>query len=159
MSSLVATLLLPERVVNGVHNVCTSLIVNTICTSSTSIVSFIRYLSNSNHIVQDINLTIKEIDLEFTISIIKQVIIEQELKSNLTDSIKNAMIGVSETLKELNQELEAIHNSIKYHESKYFANWRTLVWHGNIDRLKKFDIILHKRYELLFALLKIYNTK
>jgi hypothetical protein len=154
-----AMMLLPESVFGGVNTICTSIVVNTICKSTSSIISIIRYLGNSNHIVQDINVALKEIDLEFTIQIINQVILEHELVKDLTESIKNAIIGVSVILEEIRLELETIHDAIKYHESKYFANWRSLVWHNNVEKLKKYDLILQKRYALLFELLKIYKIK
>ncbi len=140
---------------SGINTMCTSILFGTIYSSTNSIVSVIKYLSSTNHLVQDINLALREIDLEFTINIIKCLIKEYENEHNLSESIKNAISGVSEILKEIDIELKSIHDAVIYHQSKYFANWRTLVWINNIDRLKSCDKILRKRYAMLLDLLKI----
>ncbi|QKF94078.1 hypothetical protein QKU48_gp0620 [Fadolivirus algeromassiliense] len=140
-----------------ISSVGTNLIIGTITTTTSSIAGMIKYLASSNQpgISEIINM-LSEIDLEFTINIIQQVVKEQNDKP-LNESVKHALLGVSEILEKINKELDSIKGAIEYHNTKYFNGWRSFSWNGNMLILKNHNEILKHRYNLLFELLKIYN--
>jgi hypothetical protein len=144
----------PIAIISGIG---TSLIISTIITTTSSIGSLIKYLSTSNHAcIKEIVTELNNIDLEFTISIIDQLVKEQDHKC-LQDSIKKALIGVNDILLIINKELDDIKKAIEYHNTKYFNRWRSFSCQMNIYIIKQHNDILKKRYTILFDLLKIYN--
>ena len=98
----------------------------------------------------------KNIDLEFTITILDQLVKEQEGKI-LQESVKKALFGVSDILTNIHDELKVFHDSIGYHNTKYFSGWRSFSCMSSIDVIKQYNEILRNRYNMLFELLKIYN--
>ena len=142
-----------------VSGVSTSLLVGTITTTTSSIGNAIAYLTSSSQPgIGDIISVLTNIDLEFTIKIIQQLVKEQEAHQ-LNDSIKQALIGVHEILEKINRELDGVKQAIEYHNTKYLNGWRSFAWNGNINILKDHSVILKHRYSLLFELLKIYNQQ
>ena len=140
-----------------VTTVGTNLIIGTITTTTTSIGSVIKYLVTNNHPGMDeiINV-LTTTDLEYTVTVIQQVIREQECKK-IHESIIKALIGVGEILNKIDDELESIKIAMEYHKTKYFAAWRSFSWNGNLETLKQHNNILKHRYTILFELLKIYG--
>jgi len=155
-TSLLKTIVLSSKATSIVSNIGTDLIINTISTSTSSICNVLSYLTtNTTSGATNIINTIKTIDLEFTVNILNQLVKEQEGK-HLNESIKKALIGVSEILDLINNELLVIKEAIKYHNMKYFNEWRNFAWSGDADIIIKYNMILHNRYKMLFRLLKIY---
>lgn len=156
-TGLISAVVLGSSATSVVSGVGTSLIINTITTTTSSIGSVIKYLVTSGQPgIGDLTNILIGIDLEFTISIIHQLVKEQENKQ-LNESVKHALVGVSEILEKINKELDSIKKAVEYHNSKYMSIWRSFSWDGNIIILKSHNEILKHRYNLLFELLKIYN--
>lgn len=156
-SGLIQTVVLSSKTASIVSNIGTDLIIGTITTTTSSIGSMIKYLAISTSPgASDILNIVSSADLEFTISIIEQLVKEQDSKQ-LNESVKKALIGVSEILDSIHGELTSVKKAIEYHNTKYLNSWRGFSWEGNIETLKKHNIILTHRYRMLFDLLKIYN--
>lgn len=154
---LLNAVVLSSNATTVVSNVGTNIIIGTITTTTSSIGSMIKYLTtNKQPGICDVTNILCEIDLEFTIDIIQQLVKEQDDKP-LNESVKHALLGVSEILEKINKELDSIKQAIDYHNTKYFNGWRSFSWSGNTALLKNHNDILKHRYSLLFELLKIYN--
>lgn len=158
-TGLLSTVVFSSKATNVVSTLGTDLVINTVTTTTSSICNMIKYLSTSNQPgINDIIFTLNRIDLEFTVGIIDQLVKEQTGK-DLNDSVKKALIGVNEILSLIHGELDSIKKAIEYHKSKYFSEWRSFSWEGNIDSLKQHNSILKNRYQMLLELLKIYSYK
>ena len=156
-SGLLHTVILSSKATSIVSNVGTDLIIGTITSTTSSIGNMIKYLAISTQPgVSEILDMISSLDFEFTISIIEQLVKEQEGKQ-INESVKKALIGVSEILEMIHNELISVKKAIENHNTKYFSGWRSFSWEGNIGTLEKHNIILSHRYKMLFDLLKIYN--
>lgn len=156
-TGLLGSVILSGKASAVVSTIGTDLIIQTVTTTTSSIGSLIKYLTTSNQTcIQDILIILRKIDLEFTISIINELVKEQNGKQ-LNQSVKKALVGVHEILDRIDQELTSIKKAIEYHNTKYFAGWRGFSWNGNIDLIKEHDNTLKHRYMILVDLLEIYN--
>ena len=157
-TGLLQTVILSSKATSVVSNIGTDLIIGTITTTTSSIGNMIKYLAISTQPgVSDLLDLISSLDFEFTMSIIEQLVREQEGKQ-INESVKKALIGVSEILDLIHSELSSVKKAIEYHNTKYFNGWRSFSWEGNIETIKKHNFILSHRYKMLFDLLKIYNN-
>lgn len=156
-SGLVATLTLSPRATTIVNVLSTNLIVNTIATSVSSIYQIINYLVQTKSAnTNDILNVITEIDLEFTINIIEELINEHQ-NEELHESIKKTLCAINEILEQIHEILNSVRHAIDVHNSKYLNGWRKFYWDGDIETIKKYNSILKHRYSILFELLKIYS--
>ncbi len=156
-TGLITTIVLSSRASSIVNAVGTNLIIGTITSTTSSIGSVIKYMTHStNTCISDIMNVLTSIDLEFTVNIIEELVKEQEDRQ-LHESIRKALVGLSEILELIHQELYSIKKSIDLHNIKYLNGWRSFCWDGNIDTIIKHNLILKHRYSILFELLKIYN--
>jgi len=154
---LIETVVLSAKASSVVSHVGTDLIIGTITSTTSSIGSMIKYLTSSSQAgISDIITVITASDLEFTINIIEQLVKEQDAKQ-INESVRKALVGVSEILELINQELSSVKKATEAHKTKYFKGWRSFCWDGNIENIKKHNMILRHRYGILFELLKIYN--
>jgi hypothetical protein len=154
---LLETIVVSSKATSVVSSIGTNLIITTITNTTSSITNMISYLTTSSQPgLKEILNVITDCDLEFTINIIRQLVEEQK-DTRLNESIKKALIGVSNILDSIYEELNSVKKAIELHNSKYFNNWRSFEWSGNIENIKRHNIILTHRYTLLFELLKIYS--
>lgn len=153
--------ILGTKVTSLAMTIGADLLISSISSTTSSIGSAIKYLSKSSQKeINDVLELIKEIDLEFTISVVEHLIKEQNI-AEVTDnksSVKKALIGVSEILDIIHIEFVAITEAVDNHNKLYFSRWRKFSWNGDIDTVKKHNAILLKRYKMLFELLKIYSS-
>ena len=156
---LVGSALIGGKAATIINTVGTELVIGTVTSSTHAIRSMLTYFTTSTQPgISDIITELKNIDLEFTILIIEQVVLEQDSK-NLPASITKALIGVNEILTLIREELNKIKESIDYHNTKYWSNWRSFASNCNMAQIKKHDDILKYRYGVLTELLKIYYRK
>lgn len=156
-TGLMQTVVLSSKATSIISSIGTDLIIGTITSTTSSIVGVIRYLTVSTQPgVSDIMDIISSTDLEFTLSVLEQLVKEQEGKK-INESVKKALLGVNEILDSINNELSSVKKAIQYHNSKYLSGWRSVSWEGNVNTLRRHNIILTHRYKILFDLLKIYN--
>lgn len=159
MANIVSSIILGSKLTGLATTVGTDLAVRTLTTTASSVTSLISYLStNSKQGTSDITNTLISLDLEFTITIIENII--KELNGeHLNEPINKALAGVNEILFQIHKELNMIKEAIEYHNSKYFKNWRSFSWQSNTDAIKQYNTILKNRYTMLLDLLKIYSKK
>lgn len=154
---LLGTAFLTGKATTLVSTLGCDLIISTITRSTKGICSVLTYFATSNHSgIKEIINQLDQTDLEFYISIIEQVVNEQEGKE-LPVSVKKALIGVNDILTLIHKELDEIKKSLEYHETKYFNTWRSFSLQYNIETIKKHNDLLKNRYSVLIELLKIYN--
>lgn len=157
IATVIGTALLSGKAASIVSTVSTDLIIGTITTSTKAIGSMLTYLASSEQNgIKDVISIIKSTDLEFTISIIEQVVKEQENKT-LPDSVKKALIGVNDILDMIHKELDNIKNAVEYHNTKYFNTWRSFSCDCNMETIKSHNELLNHRYSILIELIKINN--
>lgn len=154
---LVDTLVLGGKTTAVISSIGTNLIIKTITGTTSAIGNVLDYLTTSREpAIKSIISQLQDIDLEFTISIIEEVIKEQNNKE-LSDSVKKVLIGLNEILSIIHKELDSIKDTIENHSKKYFSSWRKFNCSVNIETIKKHNTILKSRYNIMIDLLKIYN--
>lgn len=156
---LFETVVFSGKAATLVSTIGTDLIIGTITSTTSSIGGMIKYLTINNQPgIKEVISFLNNIDLEFTINIIDQLVKEQTGKE-LQDSVKKSLLGVNEILQKIHNELNSIKKSIELHNTKYLNYYRSFVCDLNIDVLGKHNNILKHRYNILFELLKIYNNE
>jgi len=158
MATLLGAAIIGTSAPRIITTVGTDIAIRTLTTTTSSIGSLITYLTTNNKSSFDINNTLVSLDLEFTISIIENVVKEYDEKE-LNEPLKKALLGVHEILELIHKELNIIKEAIEYHNSKYFKNWRSFSWSGNTEAIKQHNNTLKSRYSMLLELLKIYSKK
>ena len=159
MATLLGAAIIGTSAPRIITTVGTDIAIRTLTTTTSSIGSLISYLTtNTKSGASDINSTLVSLDLEFTISIIENVVKEYDEKE-LNEPLKKALLGVHEILELIHKELNLIKEAIEYHNSKYFKNWRSFSWSGNTEAIKQHNNTLKSRYSMLLELLKIYSKK
>jgi len=154
---LVQTVILSSQTLSMVSTLTTDILIGSITATTGSIFSLLKTITASSQTgIREYVSQIKNIDLEFTITILDQLVKEQEGKI-LQESVKKALFGVSDILTNIHDELKVFHDSIGYHNTKYFSGWRSFSCMSSIDVIKQYNEILRNRYNMLFELLKIYN--
>jgi len=157
--TLIETILFGAKTTFLLSTIGKDIILKTLSATSESIISITTYILDSKHsCINEIKQKINIMDLQFTITIIKQIIQEQNNNfDNLQESVKKAILGVNYVLKKIEKELKEIIKNLEYHETLYFNQWRNLDCDNNINEITNLNKILMKRYNLLIDLLKIYN--
>lgn len=132
------------------------IIIKSITTTAQSIISISNSIKNNTQSsLTQIKNELDLIDINNSAHIICNLVSEQSDiimssdKNNMPNSLKRAIIGVNEILTKIEDELNIIYESINHHETKYFKNWRKFDCKCNIDSIKKYELILFKRYKLL----------
>jgi len=136
------------------------LVIGTLTTTTSSVVSGIKWLSSYDQPgAKDVANTLVEIDLEFMVSVIDELVKEQQdnINASHVGSVTKALEGVTGILQSIDQELGTIKKALEHHQTKYFNSWRTFDCSCNIEVIKKHKAILDNRYKILTDLLKIYN--
>jgi hypothetical protein len=155
--SILGTVLLGANAATVVNKLGTDVIITAVTTSTGAIGRVLGYITSMDHLgVEDIKKKLEDIDLEFFINVLDQLVKEQKDKKTVK-SVKIALIGMNKILEEIHKELNTIKESIEYHQSKYFPSWRSFNCGYNIDSIKKHKDLLYQRYEILTDLLTIYN--
>ena len=135
----------------------TDFVLKTATSTTGSIGSVLSYMTAYDQPrIQQVIDDLTEIDLEHTVKVIEEVVKEFEGDQvNLKESIKKAILGVTQILEKIDSELQIIREAIEYHETKYFNNWRSFNCKCNIETIRKNKIILDRRYTILIDLLKV----
>jgi len=151
------TLILSTKTISIISAIGMNVIIKTLTSTTNSICTLITHLTSYDQPgIEKIIKCLKDIDLEFYITVISQLVNEyKDIQVNST--IKKALLGVNDILEEINLELTIIKEAIEYHKTKYFSSWRKINCKCNINTIKKHKIILENRYKILVDLLKINN--
>lgn len=121
-----------------------------------------------NHIMKKL----EKFDIEFMIKIISMSVRELDTKIKNSNEIviyngdpdaKRTAIGyIISSLDMINNELVKIYDDAKYHNLKYFKNWRTFDCNVSTNKIKTQLDILKQRYNMFIQLIqidKIYDSK
>lgn len=162
LTSLVGTVMIGNKYLPIINTVGLKLIIKTITTTTTSICSILNHISKQEtQSIQSYLKGIKELQLEYTINVIEQLVREQEEKyksdNEINDdkysAIKVALIGVNEILDVIHSELKPLKNAVDYHKTKLFYTWRSFNCVCSIDTLRKQKEDLLYRYKFLMDLI------
>lgn len=158
MSGVMEAVVLGAKIAPVINKLGTDVVISAVTTTTSSVIRVLSYITAMDHLgTQDIKNRLVDIDLEFFITVLDQLVKEQKEKIN-KESVKLALVGMNNILEEIHKELNIIKETIEYHQSKYFSSWRSFSnCSYSIDSIKKHKDILHQRYEILTDLLSIYN--
>jgi len=125
-------------------------IIKTLTTTTNSIINLSKYMLYINKpYFTDVKLELEKMDINNGVSIIHELVKEQEKYENMNNSIKTSVLGVNDILIKIDNELQIIMDLMANHEKKYFKSFRTFNCDDNIKKIKCYDEILSKRYKLL----------
>ncbi len=154
-------LLLGAKGISVINQIGFDIVVGTLTTTTTSVVNGVKYLASYDQPgAKDVANTLAEIDLEFIVSVIDELVKEQSdsiVNGSHVGSVTKALEGVNGILQSIDKELIVIKKALENHKTKYFNSWRTFDCSCNIETIKKHKVILDNRYKILTDLLKIYN--
>lgn len=157
-------LILGISTVGVLTSVTTSLLANSLIRAINDTSQIIKKITNFDKpTYEQVNKLLIELDMDFTLKIITSTISEIDdfisndkcSDSKKPSSIKIAIFHITETINNLNQELSKIYEGIRYHNSKYFKDWRTFSCDCDVDKIKIYKNILDSRYKILIDLIKI----
>ena len=152
-------LILSVQTVSFITSIGNAILSKTISRTADSICGLVRYISNYDQpYAQDVKRELIKIDLEFTVSVLRQFV-EENKNKEFSDYEKQALLGVNDALEEINKELEDIKIAMKHHETKYFYKWRSLNCKSSICLIKKYKKVLDNRYNILMDFLKIKDNQ
>lgn len=135
----------------------TSVIINTMKSTSTSILSIINIMRKSNINFKEYDDVLIETDIEFIVTILDSLIEDYNAKDQCR-TIKMALISLHEILVQIHNDLIIINDAIHTHKLKYFNYFRTFKCDCDLDKLRINNSILNNRYKMLFDLLKLYSN-
>lgn len=140
----------------GVLGIITSdLLMKSLTNTTSSIYGSILHLTSLDApYAKDIVKYIKKIDLKFKLCVLDSFIKENENKINSNkESTKEVIEGVLEILNEIKAGLREVENAIQYHNTKYFANWRSFSCSYSLSKIKAHNNLLESRTKLLFKII------
>jgi hypothetical protein len=160
ITSLAGTIIIGGRVMSILSSVGTSLIIGTVTSTTSTIVRSIAHLTSYDQpSVQEVVNKLQLIDLEFTVSVIEELVREQEKDGEeMKLSVKKALLGVLDMLEKIDTELKIIELAVKDHDAKYLNSWRTFDCGCNIKTIENHTSLLRHRYGMLRDLLTIYSN-
>ena len=100
---------------------------------------------------------IKDNDINIYVNTIKLMIkqIESNRKDTYNDAVEYSITAVNTALEDIDNELDAINERLKYnHEIRFITTFRTFHFHNNLIRLKSKISILDSRYKMLLTINK-----
>lgn len=148
-----------QTVVGTIGMVTASTIIHSINTISSSVFTIMSHIRITKDIHQtEILKILSKTDIDATIQLLHNVILEIPEYYNSSKSVINALKNVEEIIAEIESELTEIHKKIKYNsELKYLSNWRSYNYKDNLDSIEIKVAVLDKRRDNLFKILKIFT--
>ena len=136
----------------------TDVLIKTMSTTTTVLYKLVKFIANTDHPgLKNIQDTLESIDLEYDINVIDKLVTEHDHISDMKDSVKEALLGVTKILQKIHDELHIIKKAYEKHKNKYFYKWRSFQCKYNIETIVKHKEILDSRYDMLIKLLIIYR--
>jgi len=112
-------------------------------------------LGNSVHPV--VKNVLEELDIAAHLEVVEVMV--KEIPENTTESVKICMKNIEKVLNNIQQLLVDINNETAYHNTKWFAHWRTCNLEDKLEALKKYKAILDQRIDLLTKVLAVSATR
>lgn len=142
----------------SVIGMATSTLISAITTTTSGILSGIKYLSQhrdqSKELIDELNRT----DLEATVTVIGLLVMELDEKSKkdqLSDSLLKGLELLHSVMNDIHLLLKEITESIEDHKHKWFSSWRSFNTESFVDKIREKNNVLLKRYGLVLDILKI----
>jgi len=136
----------------------TDVLIRTMSTTTSALYELVKFIINTDHPgLKNIQDTLESIDLEHYINVIDKLVTEHDHTSDMKDSVKEALLGVTKILQKIHDELIVIKKAYEKHKNKYFYRWRSFQCKYNIEIIVKHKHILDSRYDMLIKLLIIYK--
>ena len=140
-------------------NITQKLLTNSIQTSFDILKLFIT------HHHEQINEVLSESDLISKLEIMEALMndIENttEIKiqgGNQSSALQKALTNLHSIVEQIEKLLDNINHKIKYHQTKYFANWRVLKYEKEIKKLKNLMKLLDIRYQMFLEVIKVSKS-
>jgi len=99
----------------------------------------------------------KDLDIKAELDVM-EAMLEDLSDAKLCKTVDIAAKQVQECINSILTEFKAIEAELEYHNSRYFAAWRTPNYEQNILNLRKYKEILEKRRELLISVLSVQGN-
>lgn len=155
----IITLMLFNKTLTLFSNASTSVILNAVKTTTSSIVSITNMINSSDVNIQEYNNILTKTDIGFVVSIL-DILVDEHLTKEHCQTIRIALISLHDILIEIHKDLVLINDAINEHKKKYFCGYRNFKCDCSINKIEINNNILINRYKMLFDLLKLYsNTK
>ena len=153
---LITSVILGARTLSFMNTLGIEVIGKTMSVTTSSIGSLVSHFMKINQPdITDFKRTLEEIDLEFKISVLEELVKEQNGTTPV--SVKKALFGVNDVLVKIDAELKTIKEAFEYHQTKYFNSWRRFDCSCNTDTIRKHGRLLDDRSKVFTDLLKIYG--
>lgn len=154
---LVDSIFVGGKIISILNTVGTNVIIRTLSTTTSSIGFLISNITTSDKkYLDDVKGFLETMDLEHKVNVVKELVREISGK-DVKDSVKLALLGITEILDKINKELLIIKDATDYHNSKFFGNWRKFDCSCNIETLEKHKKLLDARYSMLLDLVNLYK--
>ncbi len=128
--------------------------IKNICKNITNVAIYLRS-SNKNNMTELLN-ELESLDIEMKVQIIETFIDELMIKN---ESVKIALFGIGFVLHKIKDDYALLHDSINYHNSKWFSSWRTFDYNVMLLNIKKNNALLDNRFDMLIKIASVISTK
>jgi len=102
-----------------------------------------------------IRSVLEELDIAVHLEVIEALI--KEIPNNSSEAVKICLKNIEQVLNKIQELIININNETAYHNTKWFAHWRTCNLDGQLDALKKQKSILDQRIDLLTKVLAVHK--
>lgn len=153
---LITSVILGARTLSFMNSLGMEVIGKTINVTTSSIGGLVsHFMKMDQPDIMDFKKTLEEIDLDFKISVLEELVKEQTGQAPI--SVKKALFGVNDVLVKIDAELKTIKDAFEYHQTKYLNGWRRFDCSCNVETIKKHSRLLDDRSRVFTDLLKIYG--
>lgn len=150
MTSIIISSSLGLLMRTAISMVTSELLMKSFKETTDSIYNKIMFLSNINdNSIKEIIKYIKDSDLEFRLKHIDIYLKKLGEKHNNDEDYKDILIGIQETVLNINSGLRNLENAIKHHDTKYFNRWRSFTPPYSLSDIKSDNNILNTRLEFI----------
>jgi hypothetical protein len=113
---------------------------------------FRKFVSKHHEPINDI---LSETDLISKLEIVQALIEDcSRIKNSQQQSLQKSLYHLSSVVNAIVILLQKIEDKIRYHQSKYFCNWRSLDYEKHMEDLKKNIKILDMRYHMFIEIMQ-----
>lgn len=156
--SIFDTAVLGMKTIGIINKLSVDILIGAVTTTTSTIYNVAGNIMSYDDVgVENIQESLKEIDLLFKIKVLEELVHEQMGKKH-PNSVKVAIDGVNEILINISNELKEIKILIEKHNNKWFKKIRSLNCDKHIQIIKKNELLLCKRKDMLVKLLEIYKN-
>ena len=152
---LIQSITLGGQAVSLLSLVGSDVILNSLVNSSNAVMNTVMNIMiyDSVDILHYTN-KIQQLDLQYTVTIINELIVNYN-KTEMTNVIKKALIGLTEILDLIHDQLLKVKESIDNHQKKWFNSYRNFECKCSLITLENYSKTLDRRFNIFVEMLKI----